>query len=556
MESITKSNNFIEEIIQGEIEKGIFSTKEESAKIITRFPPEPNGYLHIGHAKSIFLNFGLAERFNGKCNLRFDDTNPEAENSEFVNAIIADLNWLGVKPDNVFYASNYFGTMIIIAKNLILKGRAYVDSSTSEEIALSKGTPTTVGTESLYRNTSPSENLLLFEKMINGDFEDGSKVLRAKIDMSHVNMHMRDPIIYRIKKEVEHHNTGIAHNVYPMYDFAHPISDAIEGITHSICTLEFASHRDLYDYFVAYAAKAFDDVIYSKQIEFARMNLSYTILSKRHLSKLVDLKLVSGWDDPRMPTIAGMRRRGYPAEAIKLFCEKVGVSKRDTISDFALLESCVRNVLNKTSFRVMAVLDPISLFITNYLNNHVELVELENNPEDESTGKRKVPFSNTLFIEREDFIEEPIKGFNRLYPGAIVRLKGAYIVRCTGCIKDDNGNVVEVTCEYIPNSISGNDTSEIKSKGTIHWLSSKHAFPATIVNYENLLTSEVAEFSENDSLLNFNYNSATKKEIFVEPSLINLKPGTTVQFIRKGYFCLDHNLVFNKTVSLKDGWKK
>ncbi len=555
MESITKSNNFIEEIIEGEIEKGIFSTKEESAKIITRFPPEPNGYLHIGHAKSIFLNFGLAERFNGKCNLRFDDTNPEAENSEFVNAIIADLNWLGVKPDNIFYASNYFGTMIVIAKNLILKGLAYVDGSTSEEIALSKGTPTTIGTESPYRNTSPSVNLLLFEKMIKGDFEDGSKVLRAKIDMSHVNMHMRDPIIYRIKKEVEHHNTGKAHNVYPMYDFAHPISDVIEGITYSICTLEFASHRDLYDYFVAYAAKVFDDVIYSKQIEFARMNLSYTILSKRHLSKLVDLKLVSGWDDPRMPTIAGMRRRGYPAEAIKLFCEKVGVAKRDAISDFALLESCVRDVLNKTADRVMAVLDPIDLVVSNFPDDGEKDFEIENNPEDENAGKRKLPFSNRLKIERDDFMEEPIKGFNRLYPGSYVRLKGAFIIKCTGCNKDEHGNIKEVTCEYVHGSGTGMDIG-IKPKGTIHWLSSKHSFPATIINYEKLLTSETPEFSENDSLLNFNYNSATKSEIFVEPSLVNLAPGTTVQFIRKGYFCLDHDLVFNRTVSLKDGWKK
>jgi len=532
-------SNFIEEIITED-------TKTNSS-VITRFPPEPNGYLHIGHAKSIFLNFGIAKEFSGNCNLRFDDTNPESESTVYVDAIKRDLEWLGVKPAGIHYASDYFEFMYGCAMDLIKAGLAYVDESSSEEIALMKGTPTSPGVNSPYRDRNVSESIDLFNKMMEGKIEENSMVLRAKIDMAHHNMHMRDPIIYRVKKE-RHHKVGECY-CYPMYDFAHPISDALENITHSLCTLEFASHRDLYNWVIEKL-----NLFPSKQIEFARMNISYTVLSKRHLARLVDLKLVSGWDDPRMPTIAGMRRRGYPAEAIKTFCEKVGVAKRDTISDIALLESCVREVLNKTAPRVMAVLDPVTLFITNYLNDHVELLELENNPEDESAGKRKVPFSNKLFIEREDFMEEPVKGFNRLYPGAIVRLKGAYIVRCTGCIKDDDGNVIEVTCEHIPGSLSGHDISGVKPKGTIHWVSVNHAFGGKAIFYSNLLTGEAPEISENDSLLNFNYNNATETKIWVEPSLVNLIPGTTVQFIRKGYFCLDHGMTFNKTVSLKDGW--
>jgi glutaminyl-tRNA synthetase len=547
----TASLNFIEEIVVSDN-----ATNKYDKRVHTRFPPEPNGYLHIGHAKSICLNFGLADKFGGKTNLRFDDTNPDKEETEYVESIKADVRWLGFEWEEEHYASDYFGQLYTWAVELIRKGKAYVDDSTAEEIAAMKGTPTRPGTDSPYRNRPVAENLDLFERMKNGEFAEGTRTLRAKIDMASPNMHLRDPLMYRIKR-VPHHRTGSEWNIYPMYDWAHGLSDAIERITHSICTLEFEVHRPLYDWFLIELG-----IYRPQQIEFARLNLNYTVISKRYLLQLVRDGIVRGWDDPRMPTIAALRRRGYTPASIREFAHRVGVARRENVIDLGLLEFCVREDLNKTANRVMAVIDPLRVVITNYPANAVEFLDAENNPEDEHAGTRQVPFSAELYIEREDFIENPPKKYFRLYPGGMVRLKNAYIIRCDEAIKDEAGNVVELRCSYLENSRSGNDTSGVSVKGTLHWVSVAHALPAEVRIYDRLFTDPDPQGHEGVDYRTFiNTNSLLVKRAFVEPSLAHATLGTGYQFIRKGYFTLDpdsttHLPVFNMTVGLKDTWAK
>ena len=545
-----KSLNFIEEIVENDLNSGKYET------LVTRFPPEPNGYLHIGHAKAICLNFGLTQKYGGYTNLRFDDTNPVTEKTEYVNSQQEDIKWLGFNWKNELYASDYFDQLYSFAVKLIEKGLAYVDESSADEIAALKGTPTEPGQDSPYRNRSVEENLEIFTKMKNGDFPDGAYILRAKIDMASPNMLMRDPIIYRIK-HAEHHRTGNKWCIYPMYDFAHGQSDSIEHITHSICTLEYVSHRELYDWFIEKL-----EIFPSKQYEFARLNLTSTVMSKRKLLQLVNENLVSGWDDPRMPTISGLRRRGFTPKSVREFCERIGIAKRENLIELSLLEFCIREDLNKTANRVMAVLDPIKLIITNYEKGTEDLIG-ENNPEAENGGgTRVIPFSSELWIEREDFMEVPAKKWFRLAPGAMVRLKFAYIVKCEDFVKDENGNVTEIHCTYIPESKSGNDTSGINVKGTIHWVSAQHAKTAEIRLYDRLFTSETPDAEEGDFKDYLNPESLTVlPNAYIEPALADADLEGRYQFIRKGYFCLDRDstkdkLVFNRTVSLKDTFKK
>lgn len=545
-----KSLNFIEEIIEEDLKAG------KHPEILTRFPPEPNGYLHIGHAKSICLNFGLAQTYGGQTNLRFDDTNPVTEETEFVDSIKTDISWLGFHWAKECYASDYFGKLYEFAVQLIHQGLAYVDDASADEIARQKGTPTEPGIESPCRNRSVDENLRLFEDMKNGKYREGEKVLRAKIDMAAPNMHMRDPIMYRIR-HVKHHRTGESWKIYPMYDFAHGQSDSIEHITHSICTLEFIPHRPLYEWFIDKLG-----IFPSRQYEFARLNLTYTVMSKRKLLQLVQEGYVSGWDDPRMPTLSGYRRRGYTPESIRAFCDKIGVQKRENLIDVSLLEFCIREDLNKKALRRMAVLDPVRLIIDNYPEGKVEELESENNPEDPQAGTRKLPFSRELWIEREDFMEEPPKKFFRLGPGLMVRLKSAYIIRCDSFRKDENGRIEEIHCSYLPESRSGDDQSGIKVKGTIHWLSVPHAQTAEIRLYDRLFKVEDPGSEEGDFKEYINEHSLhVVDRAFVEPSLVDATPEHRYQFLRKGYFSLDPDSkpgkpVFNLTVTLKDTWAK
>lgn len=544
-----KSLNFIEEIVEADLAAGKYQS------ILTRFPPEPNGYLHIGHAKSICLNFGLAKKYGGKTNLRFDDTNPSTEETEYVESIKEDVKWLGFQWADELYASNYFEQLYQFAVQLIEKGLAYVDDSNSETIALEKGTPTQAGIENSYRSRSIAENLQLFSDMRAGKYKDGEKVLRAKIDMASSNMHMRDPIIYRIK-HAHHHRTGDTWCIYPMYDFAHGQSDSIENITHSICTLEFIPHRPLYDWCIEQLG-----IFPSKQYEFARLNMTYTVMSKRKLLQLVNEKHVEGWDDPRMSTISAMRRRGYPAESIREFCDKIGVAKRENLIDVGLLEFCVRETLNKTALRRMVVFDPLKVVITNYPDS-VEMLETENNPEDPNAGTRTMPFSREIYIERDDFMEVAPKKYFRLAPGQMVRLKSAYIIKCDEVIKDADGNITELLCSYIPESKSGSDSSGINVKGTLHWVSVAQALQAEIRLYDRLFKVEDVANAEGDFKDHINPDSLQVLPIaYTEPALLSDQPNSTYQFIRKGYFVLDRDstsekLVFNRTVTLKDGWAK
>jgi glutaminyl-tRNA synthetase len=545
-----KSLNFIEEIVENDLNSGKYET------LVTRFPPEPNGYLHIGHAKAICLNFGLTQKYGGYTNLRFDDTNPVTEKTEYVNSQQEDIRWLGFNWKNELYASDYFDQLYGFAVKLIEKGLAYVDESAADEIAALKGTPIEPGQDSPHRNRSIEENLDIFTKMKNGEFPDGAYILRAKIDMASPNMLMRDPIIYRIK-HAEHHRTGSKWCIYPMYDFAHGQSDSIENITHSICTLEYVSHRELYDWFIEKL-----EIFPSKQYEFARLNLTSTVMSKRKLLQLVNENLVNGWDDPRMPTISGLRRRGFTPKSIREFCERIGIAKRENLIELSLLEFCIREDLNKTANRVMAVLDPIKLVITNYEKGTEDLIG-ENNPEaEDGGGTRVIPFSNELWIEREDFMEVPAKKWFRLAPGAMVRLKFAYIVKCEDFVKDENGNVTEIRCTYLPESKSGNDTSGVNVKGTIHWVSAPHAKTAEIRLYDRLFTSETPDAEEGDFKDYLNPESLTVlPNAYIEPALADADLDGRYQFIRKGYFCLDKDstadkLVFNRTVTLKDTFKK
>ncbi len=544
-----KSLNFIEAIIEEDLRSGKYKN------ILTRFPPEPNGYLHIGHAKSICLNFGLGIKYGGKTNLRFDDTNPVTEETEYVDSIKDDISWLGFTWAAELYTSDYFGKLYQFAINLINKGLAYVDDSTAEEIALMKGTPTEPGKNNKYRSRSMEENISLFTEMKAGKYKDGEKVLRAKIDMAHTNMLMRDPIIYRIK-HAHHHRTGDEWCIYPMYDFAHGQSDSIENITHSICTLEFIPHRELYDWFIKNL-----EIFPSHQYEFARLNMTYTVMSKRKLLQLVNDGHVTGWDDPRMPTLSAFRRKGYTPESIRTFCDKIGIAKRENHIDLSLLEFCLREELNQKALRVMAVLDPVKLIIDNYEEGKTEELISENGP-DESMGKRNLPFGKELWIEREDFMEEPAKKWFRLAPGSMVRLKSAYIVKCESFIKDADGKVTEIHCTYIPETKSGHDTSGISVKGTIHWVSAANAATAEVRLYDRLFTVENPLGEEGDFKDTINPNSLQIiHHAIIEPSLINATADSRYQFIRKGYFCLDKDstkdkLVFNRTVTLKDAWAK
>lgn len=551
-----KSLNFIEQIVEADLKAG-----KNGGRLNTRFPPEPNGYLHIGHAKAICMDFGIAEKFGGTCNLRFDDTNPVKEDVEYVDSIMEDIHWLGFDwGDRLYYASDYFPKLWDLAIRLIKEGKAYVDEQSSEEIARQKGTPTQPGIESPYRNRSVEENLDLFERMNKGEFEEGRFVLRAKIDMASPNMHFRDPIMYRIIKH-PHHRTGTKWNVYPMYDFAHGQSDYFEGVTHSICTLEFEVHRPLYEYFVKELA---DDSYCPRQIEFNRLNLTYTVMSKRKLLQLVKEGLVAGWDDPRMPTICGLRRRGYTPESIKNFIQKIGYTKYDGIISVSLLEHCIREDLNKTATRVSAVLNPVKLIITNYPENKVEYLETENNPEDPEAGTHQIPFTRELYIERDDFMENPPKKFFRLAPDQEVRLKSAYIIKCTGIKKDSDGNVEEIYCEYDPDTRSGMPGSMRKVKGTLHWVSAEYSSTAEVRLYDRLFNVEnPAEEKDVDFRELLNPDSLKIVDnCRIEPYLAeNAKPGNRYQFQRTGYFCVDPDstdghLVFNRTVSLKDSWEK
>ena len=548
-----KSLNFIEEIIEADIASG-----KHQGRVHTRFPPEPNGYLHIGHAKAITVNFGIAKRYNGKCNLRFDDTNPVAEDVEYVDSIREDVRWLGFEWANEFYASDYFDQLYEFALALIRKGLAYVDDSTSEEIAAMKGNPAQPGTDSPFRNRSIEENLELFAQMKSGAFPDGARVLRAKIDMASPNMHLRDPVIYRIK-HAHHHRTGDKWVIYPMYDFAHGQSDSIEKITHSLCSLEFRHHRPLYDWLIEQLG-----IFPSRQIEFARMNVAYMITSKRKLLKLVQEGIVTGWDDPRMPTLSGLRRRGYPPQAIVNFCERAGVAKRDNVIEIELLEFSAREILNKTAKRAMAVLEPLKVVILNYPEGQVEYLDTENNPEDPEGGTRKLPFCRELYIEQEDYMENPPKNFFRLSPGQMTRLKSAYIIRCDAAVTDpQTDRVTELHCTYFPESKSGEDTSGLKVKGVIHWVSAPHAIPVEVRMYDRLFTDPTPTEHEDKDYLEFiNPGSLVRFDSALgEPSLQDVRPGDQFQFLRKGYFAADPDStadrpVFNLTVQLKDSWAK
>ncbi|MBZ0178115.1 MAG: glutamine--tRNA ligase/YqeY domain fusion protein [Melioribacteraceae bacterium] len=546
-------SNFIKDRIDDDLKTGKYA-----GKVITRFPPEPNGYLHIGHAKSIALNFGLAREYNGKCNLRFDDTNPTKEEQEYVDSIKEDIKWLGFDwEDREYYASDYFDKLYEYAIKLVKKGVAYVDSLSSEEIKEYRGMPTSAGKESPYRNRTVDENLELFEKMKNGEFEDGEHVLRAKIDMTSPNMNLRDPVLYRIK-HAHHHRTGDKWCIYPMYDWAHGQSDSIEGITHSICTLEFENHRPLYDWFIDQL-----EIHHPSQIEFARLNLNYTVMSKRKLLQLVEQKIVDGWDDPRMPTISAFRRRGYTPESIVSFVEGVGVAKRDNVVDISVLEYAIRQDLNKKAMRVMAVINPLKIVIANY-PDEIEYLDAVNNPEDESMGKRKIPFGKELWIEREDFQEVPHKKFHRLSPGNEVRLRYAYIIKCEEVIKDELGNIIELRCSYDPDTKSGSGKSDKKVKGTIHWVSAPHAFEAEIRLYDRLFNVENPSGDKDKDFLDFiNPQSLEiKTKCKLEPGLKDAKPGDRFQFERQGYFCVDTKYstldkpVFNRVVTLRDTWAK
>ena len=541
-----KSLNFLEEIITGAIAEG-------NTRVQTRFPPEPNGYLHIGHAKSICLNFGLAKKYGGKCNLRFDDTNPVKEDTEYVDSIKEDIKWLGFDWAGEYYASDYFEQLYEWAKVLIKKGLAYVDDQTQEQIRENRGTVTVPGTPSPWRDRSVEENLDLFERMRAGEFEDGSRVLRAKIDMAHPNMLFRDPIMYRII-HADHHRTGSKWCIYPMYDYAHGQSDSIEQITHSICTLEFDVHRPLYDWFIEKL-----EIFPSHQYEFARLNLTYTMMSKRKLLKLVQSGIVMGWDDPRMPTICALRRKGYTPASVRAFAEKVGVAKRDNVIDLSLMEFCVREDLNKTAERRMAVLKPLKVTITNYPEDKTEYFTCINNPEDEAAGTRQVPFSREIYIDRDDFMEVPPKKYYRLSPGQEVRLRYSYLIRCEEVVKDENGEIVELRCTYDPQSGGGSSSDGRRVKGVIHWVSARHAVEAEVRLFETLFS---VEDPNDDNFMDYlNPTSLVKTTGYLEPSLAEAPVGKTFQFERVGYFCPDtdstpEKLVFNRTVTLKDSWAK
>ena len=541
-----KSLNFIEEIIENDLQSG------KHASIVTRFPPEPNGYLHLGHASSICLNFGLTQKYPGYTNLRFDDTNPATEETAYVESIKEDVRWLGFTWKNERYASDYFDQLYAFAVQLIEKGLAYVDDSTPEEIAQQKGTPTSPGTDSPYRNRSIEENLDLFTRMRNGEFPDGARTLRARINMQHINMLMRDPILYRIK-HAHHHRTGDKWCIYPMYDFAHGQSDAIEQVTHSICTMEFVPHRELYDWLIQQL-----EIYASRQYEFARRNINYTVTSKRKLLQLVNENKVTGWDDPRMPTISGLRRRGYTPHSIREFCDRIGIAKRDNMVDVGLLEFCVREHLNQIALRRMVVFDPVKLVITDYQGE--EWLSTENNPEDPAAGSRQIPFSNTLYIERDDFMEQPPKKYFRLAPGQMVRLKSAYIIRCDEVIKDEHGVVQEIRCSHLPNSKSGSDASGVIVKGTLHWVSVKQALSVEVRLYDRLFSVEDPTDETADFMQYLNPQSLTVlPTVYAEPALLDAVYSERFQFIRKGYFVLDRDsrpdhLVFNRTVGLKDTW--
>ena len=554
MEENKKSLNFIEQIVEKDLREG-----RNDGKIQTRFPPEPNGYLHIGHAKAICIDFGIAEKYNGTCNLRFDDTNPVKEDVEYVDSIMEDIKWLGFQWDNVFYASDYFQQLWNFAVKLINEGKAYIDEQSAEQIAQQKGTPTTPGSNSPFRDRPKEETLELFQKMNSGEIAEGEMVLRAKIDMSSPNMHMRDPIIYRVI-HIPHHRTGTEWKAYPMYDFAHGESDYFEGVTHSLCTLEFEVHRPLYDWFLDQLA---DTDYRPQQIEFNRLNLTYTVMSKRRLLQLVKDKLVSGWDDPRMPTLTGMRRRGYTPQSIRNFIDSIGYTKYDGINDMSLLEYAVREDLNKKVSRVSGVIDPIKLIITNYPEDKIEEMKTINNPEDESMGSRMLKFTRELWIERDDFMEDAPRKYFRLTPGKEVRLKSAYIVKCTGCKKDDAGNITEVYAEYDPQTKSGMPEASRKVKGTIHWVSVPHSLDVEVRLYDRLFTVEdpLADKEKDFKELINPTSLISKKGCKVEEYLKDAKPGDSFQFQRIGYFNIDidskpNQLIFNRTVALRDSWKK
>ncbi|MDC7234832.1 MAG: glutamine--tRNA ligase/YqeY domain fusion protein [Spirochaetales bacterium] len=549
----TKGPDFIRQIINDDLASG------KVKDVHTRFPPEPNGYLHIGHGKSICLNFGIAEDYKGKCNLRFDDTNPTKEDQEYVDSIIEDVNWLGFEPE-VFFASDYFDQMYAWALELIKSGKAYVDSQNAEQMRENRGTPTKPGTDSPYRNRSVEENLELFDKMTKGEMEEGSCILRAKIDMAHQNMNMRDPAIYRIRKE-SHHRTGDKWKIYPMYDFAHGYEDAIEGITHSICTLEFENHRPLYDWFLDNVSAP----CHPQQIEFARLNLSYTVMSKRKLLELVSEKIVNGWDDPRMPTLSGFRRRGYTPSSIRRFAREIGVSKVNSMVDINFLQYIIREELNESADRAMAVIDPLKVTITNYPEGQIEELEGENNPGNQDAGSRQIPFGRELYIEKSDFMEDAPKKFFRLAPGREVRLKHAYFITCDEVIKDDKGEVTELLCSYDPATRGGDAPDGRKVKGTLHWVSADKGVKAEVRLYDNLFTLENMDDMEEGKDYKDYINPESlvvKTDCFVEPSLTQAPAGRGYQFLRQGYFCADikdhspEHPVFNRTVALKDSWAK
>jgi glutaminyl-tRNA synthetase len=550
--------DFIRDIVTADNASG-----KHGGRVATRFPPEPNGYLHIGHAKSICLNFGVAQDFGGTCNLRFDDTNPVKEDVEYVDSIQEDVRWLGFTWTEKLFASDYFERLYACAEQLIRDGKAYVDSQSADEIRAARGTLTQPGTESPHRGRGVDENLDLFRRMRAGEFPDGSHVLRAKIDMASPNINMRDPVLYRIK-HAHHHNTGDAWCIYPMYDYAHPLSDAFEGITHSLCTLEFEDHRPLYDWLVDTLQPLLD--ARPQQIEFARLNLNYTVMSKRKLLQLVTEKHVSGWDDPRMPTISGMRRRGYTPGALRKFCDEVGVAKRENLVDLALLEHFVREDLNRTAPRVMAVLRPLKVVIENYPESQTEELDVVNNPEDESAGTRKVPFSRELYIERDDFMEDPPKKFFRLSPGREVRLRNAYFITCTSVIRDAAGEIAELRCSYDPATRGGDAPDGRRPKATLHWVSAAHALDVEVRLYDRLFTVEEPGKGDTDFLTQMNPASLEViADAKIEPSVADAEPGTRYQFERLGYFAVDtgrrpeatgHGLVFNRTVTLKDSWAK
>ena len=543
-----KSLNFLEEIIEAHLKEGRYTS------IVTRFPPEPNGYLHIGHASSICLNFGLTKKYPGYTNLRFDDTNPDTEDTEYVESIKADVQWLGFEWKHELYASDYFDQLFEFAVKLIDKGLAYMDESSSEEIAAMKGTPTEPGKNSPYRDRSIEENRDLFFRMKDGEFPDGSRTLRAKINMSHINMLMRDPILYRIKR-AHHHRTGDKWCIYPMYDFAHGQSDSIEEVTHSICTMEFVPHRELYDWFIEKL-----EIYPSHQYEFARRNINYTVTSKRKLLQLVNEGHVKGWDDPRMPTVSGLRRRGYTPESIREFCDRIGIAKRDNLVDVGLLEFCVREHLNNISLRRMVVFDPLKVVITNF-DQEEEWLTADNNPEDAAAGERKIPFSREIYVERDDFMENPPKKYFRMAPGAMVRLKSAYIIKCDEVIRNADGSVAELRCTYIPESRSGQDTSGLHVKGTLHWVSASHAIKLKVRLYDRLFRVEDPTDESGDFKEYLNPNSLTViEEVLAEPAMVEARAEERFQFMRKGYFVLDTDSkegkpIFNRTVELKEGWK-